>query len=496
MKRLFFFLLFLIGLSQPSRLWADDEDYNTNRIAPGSKGEPLEIQVWADRDNEETYYEGENITLYFKANRDAYVALYNIDARGQVFLLYPQNPGDPHFIRGGVTYQLPDRLDNYDLWVTGPQGVEFVQAVASLRPFDLPDNWPSYYRGSRAPSRSYSSPVKVDGENIEEFIYELNSRLIPIKEYPDECAEDLYTFYVAHRPQTVYRPVVYDYGYWDFDYPYGSEIWIDGVYCGIAPLYSWSLYPGTHIVRVIQPGYPPYIRQIYCYPRSRFSLNFSFFFDFGYRNNRYYRDYYPYSYFCYISPDYRYKYRHQYYGESRYKDVFRKDVRFKTWVSRDKDDRDWGKSKLLGSTVREKLRRDDGKVAVDRRETKKRSTIREVLERNRDGDGEKVRTRESKKSGSVYEAWEKSRKGRVENSEGSRNDGDAQTKEKVRYRNWEEGKKEGRSKNWDGGGQPTPSYDAGKRQEHHPAPAVKESPPRSKPDNGGGKQDRSKKGPS
>jgi len=431
MKRLF--LIFLIGLGMTANGWADDENYAPNRIVPGPR-EPLNIEVWADRENEATYREGENITLSFRANRDAYVALYNIDARGQVFLLYPQNPDDPHFIRGGVTYELPDRRDDYDLWVTGPPGVEFVQAVASLRPFDLPDNWPSYYRGSRAPSRSYSSPVQVDDENIEEFIYNLNSRLIPIKEYPDECAEDLYTFYVESRPQTVYQPPVYDYGYWNFDYPYGSEIWIDGVYCGTAPFYDYRLYPGTHIVRVIQPGCPPYIRHIYVHPRSRFALSFSFFFDFGYRHHRYYRDYYPYSYFCYISPDYRYKYRHQYYGESRYKDVFRRDVRFKSWVSRDAGDRDFGKSKLLGNTVREKLRRDDGKPFIDRRETKKRSTIRDVLEKNRGGGREKVRSREEEKSKSVYETYEKSRKGRD-------NDG-GQVKEKTRYRGWEDGSTE------------------------------------------------------
>ncbi|MCI0405051.1 MAG: DUF4384 domain-containing protein [candidate division Zixibacteria bacterium] len=445
MKKLF--LIFLIGLGMSANGWADDdppirdENYAPNRIVPGPKGEPLEIELWADRNNEDTYYEGENITLYFRTNRDAYVLLYNIDAQGNVFLLYPQHPDDPHFVRGGATYELPDRRDDYDLWITGPPGVEFVQAVASLRPFDVPEDWPSYSRSNRASGQYPSSSLRVDDENIEEFIFDLNSRLVPIKRYPDECAEDLFTFYVKPRPHTTYRTVVYDYGYWDFDYPYGSEIWIDGVYAGVGPFYDYGLYPGTHIVRVIQPGYPPYIRHIYVYPRSRFSLSFSFFFDFGYRHHRYYRDYYPYSYFCYISPDYRYKYRHAYYGEARYRDVFRKDVRFKSWV-RDAGDRDWGKSKLLGDAVREKRYRDDGKPFIDRGETKKRSTIREVIERNRDGgrgkvrsgDGEreKVSSREERKSKSVYEAWEQSRKGRS-------GDGDGQVKEKTRYRGWEDG---------------------------------------------------------
>ncbi len=454
MKRLL--LIILIGLGSTVNGRADDENYPPiqdenyapNQIVPGPR-EPLEVEVWADRDNEATYHEGEKISLYFRANRDAYVALYNIDARGQVFLLYPQHQDDPHFVRGGVIYELPDRRDDYDLWVTGPPGVEFVQAVASLRTFDLPDNWPSYYRGSQAPSRTYSSPVQVDDQDIEEFIYDLNSRLVPIKRYPDECAEDLYTFYVASRPHSVHRPVVYDYGYGDFDFPYGSEIWIDGVYCGVGPFNNYRLFVGTHIVRVIQPGCPPYVRHIYVYPRRRFSVNFSISFNFGYRHHRYYRDYYPYSYFCYISPDYRYKYRHQYYGENRYKDIFRRDVRFKGWV-RDAGDRDFGKSKLLGNTVREKLRRDDGKQVIERQNTKQRSTIREVLEKNRDGSREQVRSREEKKSKSIYDAVEKSRKGRVESSDGNQgtnDDGGRTKKGATRYKGWEEGKKERSSGN-------------------------------------------------
>jgi|GEM_PF-4678631 len=466
MKRLL--LIILIGLGMTANGWADDENYPPiqdenyapNRIVPGPR-EPLEVEVWADRDNEATYREGETISLYFRTNRDAYVALYNIDARGQVFLLYPQHQDDPHFVQGGVTYELPDRRDDYDLWVTGPPGVEFVQAVASLRPFDLPDNWPSYYRGSRAPSRTYSSPVQVDDQDIEEFIYDLNSRLVPIKRYPDECAEDLYTFYVAPQPRTVYRPVVYDYGYGDFDFPYGSEIWIDGVYCGVAPFSNYRLFVGAHIVRVIQPGYPPYVRHIYVYPRRRFSVNFSISFNFGYRHHRYYRDYYPYSYFCYISPDYRYKYRHAYYGENRYKDIFRRDVRFKSWV-RDAGDRDWGKSKLLGDAVKKQTRRDDGKKVFDRREVQKRSTMRDVLEKNRDGNREKIRSSdggrqkvssgEERKSRSVYEAWEKSRKGR--------GDGEGQVKEKTRYRGWEEGKRERSS----GSRDERPRFEGSKRE--------------------------------
>lgn len=437
MKKLI--LIVLIGLGMTVRGWADDDDYRPNGIAPGPKGDPVQIEIWADRDNEANYYEGENITLYFRANRDCYAALYDIDTRGHVFLLYPQDPNDPHFIRGGVTYRLPDRGDDYGLWVTGPPGAEFVEAVASIRPFSLPDDWPSFYRGDRAPSGYSSSPVTVDNQNLEEFIYETNSRLIPIKQYPDECAEDLYTFYVQPRPHTVYRPVVYDYGYADFDFPYGSEIWVDGVYCGLAPIYDWGFWPGTHIVQIFEPGCPPYIRQIYVYPRSRFTVNFAFSFNFGYQNYRYYRYYYPYTYFCFLSPDYRYKYRHPYYGDSRYRDIFNRDVRFKSWVRTTSVDRDWGKSRLLSDAVREKMRgqqvdRGGDRVIRQQRENKRFTPLQEMMDRSRGGRQDRVSGQEERKSRPVYETWEQSRKGR-DGSTGGDRDG-------VRYRGWQDGNRQ------------------------------------------------------
>ena len=59
-----------------------DIDY-TGRIRPDRY---LDVEVWTN-DNE--YYEGDDITISFRANRDCFVAIYNIDTRGTVNLLYP-----------------------------------------------------------------------------------------------------------------------------------------------------------------------------------------------------------------------------------------------------------------------------------------------------------------------------------------------------------------------------------------------------------------------
>ena len=74
-------------------------------------------EVWTD-DN--SYYQGDDISISFRANSDCYVAIYNVDTRGNVNLLYPTSPQDDGQIRGGKIYRLPDRNDNYQLTVQGP----------------------------------------------------------------------------------------------------------------------------------------------------------------------------------------------------------------------------------------------------------------------------------------------------------------------------------------------------------------------------------------
>ena len=51
----------------------------------------LDVEIWTD-DNE--YYEGDNIQISFQADQDCFVAVYNVDTRGHVNLIYPSHPQD------------------------------------------------------------------------------------------------------------------------------------------------------------------------------------------------------------------------------------------------------------------------------------------------------------------------------------------------------------------------------------------------------------------
>ena len=99
----------------------------------------LDVEIWTDHSDAE-YYVGDNITVHFRVNRDAFVAIYSIDSRGRVSLMYPSDPAEDNFVRGGVTYSLPGPNDDFDLVVSGPEGMENLQIIASRERFPIP-NW-------------------------------------------------------------------------------------------------------------------------------------------------------------------------------------------------------------------------------------------------------------------------------------------------------------------------------------------------------------------
>jgi hypothetical protein len=103
--------------------------------------EPLVVDVWTNKGDGAVYSPGERIRVYFRASADCYVTLYNVDTEGYVHVLYPARSLDQHFIQGGMTYRIPARRDPYDLVISGPSGIEYIEAVASAAPFHQELPW-------------------------------------------------------------------------------------------------------------------------------------------------------------------------------------------------------------------------------------------------------------------------------------------------------------------------------------------------------------------
>jgi len=200
----------------------------------------FDIEVWVDNEDG-IYYSGDEIVVYFEATRDCYAAVYSIDTRGQVNLLFPEDPGDDGFIRGGEMYSVPGRFGEYDLIVSGPEGIEHIQAVGTLEEMEIP----RWHGGTNLRIGERDDP--------EDFIEDINRRYFNCRW--DDClrAYDRTSIYVK-SPHYYYKPV-YIPNYWydapDYsmiyiDYPYGGEVYIDGIFIGVAPLYIPRIIIGWH----------------------------------------------------------------------------------------------------------------------------------------------------------------------------------------------------------------------------------------------------------
>jgi hypothetical protein len=206
----------------------------------------LDIDLWVDRGEGAAYYPGEEIKVYFRASRDCYVVIYGINTRGYVYLLYPYDKYDDYYVEGGRTYRIPDRFDDYDLTVDGPEGTEYIQAVASFDPVSVP-NFPGlfdYYEDEEI--YAYS----LDGEDPFEFMEAVNEEIVSYDYASDVCMFNVEYEHPGwyYQPREIYvnRPVDVVWGGVYIDDPWGVEVWIDGFFYGITPITIPALVVGRH----------------------------------------------------------------------------------------------------------------------------------------------------------------------------------------------------------------------------------------------------------
>jgi outer membrane protein OmpA-like peptidoglycan-associated protein len=97
--------------------------------------ENIETTAWFDKQCGAPYTQGEKIIINFRTNTDAYVTVYDIDTRGQVSVLFPNRILSDNVVKGNQVYSMPNSSYSYDLIVEGPEGIEYVDVVASTDPY-------------------------------------------------------------------------------------------------------------------------------------------------------------------------------------------------------------------------------------------------------------------------------------------------------------------------------------------------------------------------
>jgi len=266
----------------------------------------LEIEVWIDKGEGAVYHPGEKIRIFFQTSEDCYVLIYNIDTRGYVNILYPYDYSDPHWVSGGIIYRIPNRYADYQLRIDGPEGTEYIQAICSSEPIDLP-NWPRYMGGFRDEDEEVSVLRLEEDEDPYDFIQFTNEWMMRNENFAtDLCILTVEyphpRWYYWPRTYHVERPWHYELGACYIHYPYGAEIYIDGVFYGITPITIPYLIMGRHFITVYFSGcrvfwdwvwiYPErtiWVRPPHFYDRARFVYDHPFRKEYRVRKEKSYR---------------------------------------------------------------------------------------------------------------------------------------------------------------------------------------------------------------
>ncbi len=130
--------LLAASVAGASRGAANPSESGADQVWTGYENQPLRVNITQGRGDDDTYRRGEQVRIAFETNQDAYAVVYRIDSAGEVTILWPRSRLDDGFVFGRHEYSLP-AAGAPRLRVGSEPGVEYVEALVSLYPFDLRD---------------------------------------------------------------------------------------------------------------------------------------------------------------------------------------------------------------------------------------------------------------------------------------------------------------------------------------------------------------------
>ncbi len=220
------------------------------RWVRGTDADRPRINVWLNRDD--VYNRGDQARVYFKSDRDAYVTIVRIDTDGRMRVLFPIDPWEDNFARGGKTFEVLGRDRDEAFRIDDYPGVGYVFAIAAEDPF----NYDDIIRGDHWDYHTISDG-RVRGDPYV-TVSDIADRISQEGDYDYDVSQ----YYVEKRYDYP-RFVCYDchtYTSWRAWDPYSS-------YCSrfrIVVYNDWYYYPyryyngGGVIVRPYRPG-PRYV---------------------------------------------------------------------------------------------------------------------------------------------------------------------------------------------------------------------------------------------
>ncbi len=154
------------------------QDFRGETVRPGTRKivpqprDKINIDLWFDKQCGNAYRQGEKIMINFRTDMNGYLTLYDIDTRGDVSVLFPNRHHPDNYVKAGSTYMLPAPYYSYDLIVEGPEGIEYVDAVASTDQYyhwNYKQGEPQWIREWGLKNRSFSGKSSQSYKRSQEY---------------------------------------------------------------------------------------------------------------------------------------------------------------------------------------------------------------------------------------------------------------------------------------------------------------------------------------
>lgn len=140
--RLGFVVVVVVGLGV---LWLGGVSWGTDAWAAGfdpeSIGNPgpdaIRLQVWTNKDPGEAFREGERLVIYFQADRQAYLTILAVSAKGNVRVVFPNRELPDNMIEKDKFYTVFG--DDSQIWLhlVKDEGQTRLAFYVSASPFDF-----------------------------------------------------------------------------------------------------------------------------------------------------------------------------------------------------------------------------------------------------------------------------------------------------------------------------------------------------------------------
>src|SRR6266436_4517759 len=87
------------------------------------------VEVWTDR-GDSPYTSGQGVRTHFRADRDAFVTILRVDTDGRVRVLFPREPWEDNFARGGRDYEVQGGDERDAFYIDDYPGVGYLFDLA------------------------------------------------------------------------------------------------------------------------------------------------------------------------------------------------------------------------------------------------------------------------------------------------------------------------------------------------------------------------------